>query len=221
MKSFLVAGAMLITSFTASAELINVNNQINIGVLELEQDFKSHYYGNYDLERSDGILMYLAKYQDTIALITNIDATREYSGDDSAGSIFLTMSSDLVFGDMIWKDDPDEGISENRGNEWEISWGWAPYWRDGMIFEFSTQNTSIDLNWTRAHGIDTYHFLSFDGNGEIKAEYLVDNNLTINLAGINDLSLNITTGNAESVPVAPTGALMGLAIAGLAFRRKQ
>jgi len=221
MKKVLLAGVLAtsLLSNVAQAEIISVGDNLNIGVLDLDTDFRTQYYGAYDLERVEGVVMYFARYQDTLALITNIDATEEFSGDNTSGSIVLSMSSDNAFGNMTLKDDPDEGVSDNLGNAWNISWGWADYWRDGMVFEFSTNQASVDVEWKHAVGIDTYHLLSFDQDGTVKAEYLVDNEFTLTIGDTDDLFMSVNTAQASAVPLPAGAGLLALAITGFATRR--
>jgi hypothetical protein len=209
-KIMLSVVTTLMLAAAAQATVITLNGTTEVGVLELSESFVDFY--DYDnakqwssdtgLEQSDTVIMFLASYNQELALFTLVDAFN--NSNSTSGSMDVDFSSATDIGSILFVDDSNDANGDN-GNSWSVNWNWAAGKGDGMIFLFDdADNFDLDITFSNYTGIIGGKFLSFDQQG---------NSQEISFAP----ELNIT-----AVPEPSTLAIFALGLIGFAAsRRKQ
>jgi hypothetical protein len=200
----IISGVMLVAS--AQATLITINDTTEVGVLDLSESFVNFY--DYDngkqwssdtgFEEVDTMVMFLARYNNQLALFTLLDGN--IPGNTTAGSLSVLFSSLTDIGSILLID--DGGEATDNGNSWVADWNWATGKGDGMIFLFDDAN-NFDLNivFSNINNVDDGKFLSFDSQGQAQ-------------------SISVPTEfNITAVPEPSTIAIFAMCLMGLASRR--
>ncbi len=171
---------VIINFFCSStfAGLFTINDSIEIGSLTLSEDFISFYsYGSPDnasantgFEEEGNAIMFLAEYDNELALFTLID---------KPGSSHSTRYAEMAISgfnnaDVIFVD--DSGETNSAGFDWR----WASCCTDGMIYRISDENNfDIDIAFNNTTGLNNFKFLSFDSNGTLLAKNTVDESFSV------------------------------------------
>jgi len=207
-KIILCVVTSLMLAASAQATIITLDGTTEVGSLELSESFLDFYDHNNGkawssdtgYEESDLVVMFLASYNDQLALFTLVDAFN--NSNDTAGLMDVDFSSMTDIGSILFVDDSSDASSDN-GNSWSVNWTWAEGKGDGMIFLFDdADNFDLDIVFSNFTGINGGKFLSFDTQGNSEEILFAP-------------QLNLT-----AVPEPSTLAIFALGLIALASKRR-
>ncbi|WP_281556467.1 hypothetical protein [Thalassomonas sp. RHCl1] len=162
LKSMIKAFALSISCFIASvnAGLFTLDHSNPINPLTLSESFTAFYdYGspnrssaNTGYEQEATAVMFLAEYDEQLALFTLLDAK---GGERVTRTADMTIS-DFNLSDVLLVD--DSGESHDSGFQWR----WFKCCTDGMIYRIRNQDKfALDISFTDIVGLNSFKFLSF------------------------------------------------------------
>lgn len=170
--NFFTSGLILILccvisfSNSTNAGLFTLNDTTNVGSLSLSESFSSFYrYGspnnasaNTGYEEENTVVMFLAEFEDELALITLIDAI---GPSHSARRVKMALSN-FNASDIVLVDDSGEST------EFGFKWRWFSCCTDGMVYKITNKNSfDIDIDFYDVVCLSQFMFLSFtDGVSE-------------------------------------------------------
>ncbi len=162
-RLILIWCCFICVSHNASAGLFTLNDTTDIESLSLSESFSSFYrYGkpnkasaNTGYEEEGTAVMFLADYNDELALITLLDA----AGTSHATRRAKMTLSDFNTSDIVLVDDSGESTATG------FKWRWVSCCTDGMVYKITDNNSfDIDINFYDIVGLSQFKFLSFDGD---------------------------------------------------------
>ena len=207
-KIMLSAVITVMSVVSAQATIITLNGTTEVGVLELNESFIDFYdhnnsnkwSSNTGLEELDTVVMFLASYNNQLALFTLADGYN--ANGTTSGKLHANYSAMTDIGSILFVDDSNDANSDN-GNSWSVNWAWGDKYADGMIFLFDNANSfNLDIAFSNFKNINDSKFLSFNQQGQMQ-------------------SIDISeTSNLTAVPEPSSIAVLAIGLIALASRRR-
>jgi len=208
-------------SNSANAGLFTLNDTTQVGSLSLSESFSSFYSydspnnasANTGYEEEGTVVMFLAEFEDELALITLIDAI---GPSHSARRVKMALS-DFNASDVVLVDDSGEST------EFGFKWRWFSCCTDGMVYKITNNNSfDIDIDFYDVVGLSHFKFLSFtDGVSEAEENNIATSFSIQSIAMPTVFSIQATAIPEPTVFLLFLFSLLGLAISNLATKRLQ